>query len=95
VGKAESGSARNRTEKRSGVSGLYGGDGMRSAAAPGRLLTILVEYGSLPLLPANVGPRGGRPTEEYWLNESQAVEVLTLLRTPEGRAALDIRCLRT
>ena len=38
-----------------------------------KVMAELLRYGSLPSLPANPGPEGGRPTKMYLLNEAQCI----------------------
>jgi len=47
-----------------------------------RNLPELQSFGGLPCRTANPGPRGGRPSAAYHLNEGQALVICALSRTP-------------
>lgn len=49
-----------------------------------RNLEEIEVYGVCPTVGKTSGPRGGRPTKEYWLNEEQALLVSVLARTPKA-----------
>lgn len=44
----------------------------------------LLSHGSLPQVAVNPGPKGGRPTSEYYLNEAQALLVCMFARTAKA-----------
>ncbi|SFG63278.1 hypothetical protein [Methylobacterium gossipiicola] len=46
----------------------------------------LEQFGSLPAVKANPGPKGGRPTTAFYLNEEQALYVTMHCRTERANA---------